>query len=69
MKGHGTAECAARCDQEGSERKGQLSKSWIAGCSRIDSAEAKSQPGRPPESTSLERLAVFISSNLKGIGT
>ena len=69
MRGPRTAECAARCDQEGSERKGQLSKGRIACRCRIDSAKAKSQPGETPDSTSLERLTVFISSNLEEIET
>ena len=69
MRGPRTAKCAARRDQEGSERKGQLSKGWIPCRSRIDSAESKSQPGKTPDRTSLERLTAFISSNLEGIET
>ena len=68
MRGLRTAECAARRDQKGSEREGQLSKGWIPSRSRIDSAKPKSQPGETPDSTSLERLTVFISSNLEEIG-
>lgn len=61
-----TAKCGARCDQEGSERKGQLSKGRISCPSCEDSSNTEQQSGGTTNSTSFERLTAIISSDLGG---
>ena len=61
-----TAERSARCDQEGSERKGQLSKGRISCGSCVDTSNAKRQSNGATYSATFERLTVLISSDLGG---
>lgn len=61
-----TAERSARCDQESSERKGQLSKGRISCSSYVDTSNAKSQSNSTTNSATLERLTVLVSSDLGG---
>ena len=64
--GSRTAERSTRCDQESSERKGQLSKGRISCSSCVDTSNAKSQSNGTTNSATLERLTVPISSDLGG---